>query len=210
MKENWLQPKGYVHMDIPFMGKSRNKLRGYILNKENIARHSFLPLIRREVVTHPFKINEDGRRKRKRKVRDLTYASHVDAAIFAYYAEQLQAKYEEFLLDHDMADVVTAYRKIKCENRRGNKCNIDIANDIFGYIKNALKTDKPLAVVTFDIKGFSYVNKSAYIMGEDAIHMQLRRCTNKLSKAITKAKNDVTSSIWKRLLMQYAKYGRIY
>jgi len=131
MEEKWLQTKGYVHMDIPFVGKSKQKLRGYVLNKEMIAHHSFLPLIRRQVVTYPYKLNESGKRKRKSKSRELTFASHVDAAIFAYYAEQLQEKYEEYLLEHNISDVVTAYRKLKREGRRGNKCNIDIANDIF-------------------------------------------------------------------------------
>lgn len=141
-------------MGIPFVGRSKAILRGYILNEEMIAKHSFLPLIRRDVIAYPFKINETGKRKRKCKTRELTFASHVDAAIFAYYAERLQGRYEEYLQNHNISAAVTAYRRIKCENRHGNKCNIDIANDIFKYIKENIRQNDPLAVVTFDIKGF--------------------------------------------------------
>jgi len=56
----------------------------------------------------------------------------------------------------------------------------------------------------------SYVKKSAAIIGEEAINRQLRRCSNKLSKAMKQAKKNVTLSIWQHLLMQYNKYGQIY
>ena len=53
-----------------------------------------------------------------------------------------------------MSDVVTAYRKIQCDNRVGNKCSIDFANEVFQHIKTKLSNDKELAVITFDIQRF--------------------------------------------------------
>lgn len=146
--------KMYVHLDTPFTPKQKKRLYSYITNKDAIAHHAFLPLIRRTVTTYPFKRNEEGKRKKKKKNRKLTFASHIDAAIFAYYAEKLQSDYENYIKGIGIGDVVTAYRKIKSESHKGNKCNIDFAYDVFSYIKENLTEDSPMDVITFDIKGF--------------------------------------------------------
>lgn len=153
-KKKWMQNKGYVHIDIPFTPKQRKWLYGYVTNREAIAHHAFLPLIRRNVKTYPFKRDIGGVRKRKTKSRKLTFASHIDAAIFAYYAEQLQTKYELYISKLQIGEVITAYRKIKSERHKGNKCNIDFAFDVFSYIRENVTETKPLDVITFDIKGF--------------------------------------------------------
>lgn len=152
--KKWMVNKGYTHLDAPFTPKQKRWLYSYVTNKDAIAHHAFLPLIRRTVKTYPFKRNEEGTRKKKKKKRKLTFASHIDAAIFTYYAEKLQADYENYIKGIGIGDVVTAYRKIKSESHKGNKCNIDFAYDIFSYIKENLTEDNPMDVVTFDIKGF--------------------------------------------------------
>lgn len=146
--------KGYTHLDAPFTPKQKLWLYSYVTNKDAIAHHAFLPLIRRTVTTHPFKLNEERTRKKKKKKRKLTFASHMDAAIFAYYAEKLQVDYENYIKRTGIGDVVTAYRKVKSESHKGNKCNIDFAYDVFSYIKENLTENSPMDVVTFDIKGF--------------------------------------------------------
>ncbi len=152
--KKWMVNKGYIHLDTPFTPKQKPWLYRYITNKDAIVHHAFLPLMRRTVKTYPFKHNEEGVRKKKKKIRKLTFASHIDAAIFAYYAEKLQADYEKYIKGIGIDDVVTAYRKIKSESHKGNKCNIDFAYDVFSYIKKNLTEDNPMDVVTFDIKGF--------------------------------------------------------
>ena len=146
--------KGYIHLDAPFTPKQKLWLYSYIINKDAITHHAFLPLIRRTVKTYPFKRNKEGIRKKVKKKRKLTFASHIDAAIFAYYAEKLQADYENYIKGIGIGDVVTAYRKVKSESHKGNKCNIDFAYDVFSYIKENLTEENPMDVVTFDIKGF--------------------------------------------------------
>jgi len=150
----WFKVKQYPHIGLPVVKADARKIVGYVSKHENIARHQFRPLIRRTVVTHPHRLTNNGTINRKRKERPLTYASHLDANIYAYYAHQLQLEYEKFINEERLSDVVVAYRKISCANGRGNKCNIDIADDVFRYIKNELAGGKEVAVITFDIKGF--------------------------------------------------------
>lgn len=153
-EKRWMRNKGYIHLDTPFTSKQKRWLYSYITNKEAIVHHAFLPLIRRTVKTYPFKRKDYGKRKRTEKKRELTFASHTDAAIFAYYAEQLQSEYEHYINNTGIDDVVTAYRKIKSDRHKGNKCNIDFAYDVFSYIKESLAVHDALDVITFDIKGF--------------------------------------------------------
>ena len=149
----WLKCKRYLHLDLPIEGAQRNRVLHYVQNPDTVAKHPFLPLIRRIVSTYRH-AQKDGKRVCKVKKRKLTYASHLDAAIFSYYAYDLQKKYEEYLRKHDLTDVVTAYRKIPCKSHAGNKSNIDFACDIFTYIKERLKKEREVAVITFDIQSF--------------------------------------------------------
>jgi hypothetical protein len=154
-KDKWLICKHYLHIDMPFGTRDMKHIREYVTNPENIARHPFLPLIRRVVKTYPYKHKNGASEKTMQpKIRELTFASHLDAVIYGYYAQSLQQKYEERLVEYCLEDVPTAYRRISDENGIHNKCNIEFARDVFNYIKNNLSTDTPLAVITFDIKGF--------------------------------------------------------
>lgn len=153
-KQEWFKCKRYIHLDIPIEGKQKNRILSYVQNPDAVSKHAFLPMIRRSLVSYPYRLDEKGERKCKPKKRLLTYASHEDSVIFAYYAYKLQIKYEEYLCQHDLGDVVTAYRKIACGRHAGNKCSIDYAYDVFSYIKNRLANDKTLAVITFDIQSF--------------------------------------------------------
>jgi hypothetical protein len=98
-KDKWLTCKHYLHIDKPFGIKDVKRVKCYVTNPVNIAKHPFLPLIRREVKTYPYKRDSGvGKRKIRKKIRDLTFASHIDAAIYGYYAQTLQQKYEDRLV----------------------------------------------------------------------------------------------------------------
>jgi hypothetical protein len=154
-EDKWLICKRYVHMDLPYTHKQYGKARAYVTNPDKVAHHAFLPLIRRVVKTFPYR-QKNGKPAPKKKVRNLTFASHFDAAIYGYYSKKLQDKYEEYLIENDIADVVTAYRKIPSERQdtKSGKCNIDFAYEVFSYISEQLKNRDDIAVITFDIKGF--------------------------------------------------------
>lgn len=177
MKSNWLVVKRYPHLDLPAEDKkSILSLMKYVLCKDNIAKHSFLPLIRRNIVTYPFKKKDDGKRKRTKKIRPITYASHSDSAIFSYYGFLLSKEYEKYVEEYNLNDVACAYRSIKCKSRQGNKCNIDIAKEVFDFIKEKMEDKENVSVITFDIKGFydnldHQILKQAWmkVMNEDSL-----------------------------------------
>lgn len=154
----WFKIKRYPHIGLPPEPKDTNKVISYITNSNKIAQHSFSPFIRRQVKSYRCTV-EDGceRKVFKKKIRNLTYASHWDSAIFAYYGHILQEKYELYIREHQFEDVPTAYRRIPCNPihpEYGNKCNIEIAKEVFDYIKSENQGGNDIAIITFDIKGF--------------------------------------------------------
>ena len=114
---DWLKCKRYVHMDLPYGINEEGKVLSYVSNPQAVRSHAFLPLIRRVVKTYRFKTDCGKRVRKDVKKRCLTFASHLDAAIFGYYANSLQKEYERKLRVLGLDDVVTAYRKIECVNR---------------------------------------------------------------------------------------------
>lgn len=151
----WFKLKRYPHIGLPIAPRQVAAVISYIKSPDKIAHHAFMPFIRREMISHPYRVNSDtGVKERKRKVRKLTYASHLDSAIFAYYALKLQKSYEVFVRKNHLENVAVAYRKIKCPNGGGNKCNIHIAGDVFQYVRSQLRKNKEVAIITFDIKEF--------------------------------------------------------
>ena len=110
----WIKLKRYPHIGLPISPRHVASIRKYVETPEKIASHAFMPFIRREMVSHPHSLNPDTNKKEpKRKVRELTYASHVDSVIFSYYADRLQHRYEDFVKKNHLDDVVVAYRKIR-------------------------------------------------------------------------------------------------
>ena len=61
-KLEWLKCKRYMHLDLPIEGKQRNRIISYVQNPKAVSKHAFLPLIRRTMVSYPYKINEEGKR----------------------------------------------------------------------------------------------------------------------------------------------------
>lgn len=151
-----LKSKHYIHFDLPLLSKAEiDKIEGAVKNTTYVGRHAFLPLICRKQITFPFRMNsQNGKKVFKKKVRTIMYASHHDAAIYSYYAYILQDQYEKFLDKEGLNDVSVAYRKIKKDNSKSGKCNIDIAKDVFDIISRRLDNGEDISVITFDVKGF--------------------------------------------------------
>lgn len=158
----WYKPKQYPHIGIP--STNHNATISYIKNKEKVAVHSFTPFIHKVISTNRYRkeYNSYGELKNngKRvncgvKNRDIYYANHLDSNIYAYYSSLLHENYEGILEARDLADVVTAYRKILLNLEQiGSKNNIHFADEVFSYIKNNASNDKELIAITFDIKNF--------------------------------------------------------
>ena len=159
-KKDWFRPKTYPHIGLPISYKDRGWVENYVTCSENIANHQFLPFIHKQISQRRFrkKTKRDGSRTKKRfkkiKPREIFYASHLDAQIYSYYADELRKKYEVILQDEGLENTVTAYRRIPVEDddTDRNKCNIDFAKEVFDFIKN-FEADK-FCVLALDIEGF--------------------------------------------------------
>lgn len=154
-KQDWLKIKRYNHIGEPLSLDNRHDIESYVRNENKIIQHAFFPLIKRDIKKYRLKKDETGKRKKRLKIRPICYATHLDSAIYSFYAAKIAKDYEAFLKKNHLTQNVTAYRKIKCDdkNNTGNKCNIDYAKEVFDYIYQNVKY-KELAVITFDIKGF--------------------------------------------------------
>lgn len=133
----------YLHFD-GIIEELTEALFKKITDPNFIKNYSFFPLIQRLTKTRLYKRNPvTGIRNITAKSRPISYASHFDALIYSWYAQQLNDYYEKFIVGSDINASVIAYRKL-------DKSNIDFAKEIFDYISSKEKT----VAIAFDIKGF--------------------------------------------------------
>ncbi len=125
--------KKYPHFDkiIRF-----SEVESYVSNTKMVEKHSFFPLVHYIKVAHRYKPeyvdeNETDLHKQhiKNKPRDIMYAAHVDAYIYRYYADQLNAAYDRMAGKRHIDAVAIAYR----DNKR-KLSNIQFAADVFTFI----------------------------------------------------------------------------
>ncbi len=170
----WLKTKGYLHLSPSLkIGENWRTYKRQIENKEFVAKYAFYPLIHGLIKERKFKkadekkhstngrahkhvLEKCGSTEQTSKIRPLHYASHYDALIYGYYANLLNAKYEDKLSVHpELFKCVTAYRKIKIdETSDRGKSTIHFAKEVFDEIESRSSNDRKVAVLTFDIKGF--------------------------------------------------------
>ena len=79
--------KKYPHFDSII---SYNKVQSYVENPDRILSHSFFPFIHYQI---KFTKYNGKKRQRKEKIRDISYASHIDGYIYKYYGEKLNESY---------------------------------------------------------------------------------------------------------------------
>lgn len=156
--KDWLKLKKYPHFSKPFEPKDIPRIRAYVSNPSKIVQHRFFPFIHYTIVEKRFRRNKsthfkrDEKRTPKKKCRQIFYADHLDAQIFAYYGylinQQLQRIYET---NPSLNASVIAYRSIEFDKDR-NKCNIDFAKEVFDFIKSS--STLKISVLCFDVKSF--------------------------------------------------------
>jgi RNA-directed DNA polymerase len=140
MANDPLRARGYLHIDEP---PTRSAIAAAVSNPERVAQWSFFPLITN------IRIIRKLRRKGnsfvvKEKRRSISYASHRDAALYAYYAEKLTRLYEQRLRKLQLDHVVTAFRT------GDGRCNIHFAHEAFEWIDG----NRPCVALAYDISGF--------------------------------------------------------
>lgn len=167
-ENNWLKNRGYLHLTNQLNTSSnRNRLVSLVKNKRFISTYAFYPLIHgtikeRRYKQHPEKEKgikshsyktEEGTKLNSKK-RPLHYATHLDAAIFAYYSNLILKKYDEYLKDRPtLSSSITAYRKIRKDDEEKGKSTINFAHDAFEEIKRRANKEDSV-VLKFDIKSF--------------------------------------------------------
>ena len=165
-EHKWLRKKGYLHITPQIdVDGHRCELLAKLRNKNFIAQYAFYPLIHAAInerkykrIPHSFDRAHSyilGEKYfRTAKSRPLHYATHMDALIFGYYAEQLNDKYEERLrLYPELSDCIIAYRKIPSGIPEKNKGTMHFAKDVFKEIECRSLSDA-CSVLMFDIKSF--------------------------------------------------------
>lgn len=80
----------------------------------------------------------------KNKVRPIALVAHRDALIYATYSGKLEEPYEEYLSNHNLERVPTAYRK------KLKHANINAAKEVFDFIVDSEKC----WIIKGDFQGF--------------------------------------------------------
>jgi len=163
MEDEWLKFKKYPHIGRPLTRKKdSDKVKKYVTDSENIAKHKFVPLLHRTLTQRKYRPvkngpkNKSGKRQRivgNKKERHIYFPSHLDSIIYSFYSHFLTKSYEEFLKDKPYGSVAVAYRKIPIGNgKSGNKSNVEFAFEAFEFIEN--NKHRKLSVIVADVTSF--------------------------------------------------------
>lgn len=163
--EDWFKDRGYPHFThrTPLTDKA-NILR-YISNPIKVSKHSFSPLLLKTLSQRRYKLSTFGKIEKRShkilsngiiksniKIREILYATHIDAHIYSYYAQEiLSNKYEKYLESNThVSNVISAYRQIPTLCKTKYKNNAHFAKDVFDEIK----IRQNCVALAFDIENF--------------------------------------------------------
>lgn len=139
--------KGYEHFDHRFdFPKRKEEIHRIVSDPAKVATHSFLPLIKILIKTPRFRYQENEKEYGlETKVRPISFASHFDTYLYAWYSFVLTKKYQSYIHNNGIADCVLAYR-----TDLNGKCNIQFSKEVFDYIK----AKRNCTAIALDIKGY--------------------------------------------------------
>jgi len=171
----WYRPRGYRHFD-PLV--DWHVALNCVSEPKRVISHSFLPLLSYAKQIPRY---DPNLHKVVTKDRQIAYASHMDAQIFAYYAHLLADPYEKELRRENLSDCVIAYRSID------RKSNIEFAAEVFAAIENMGNC----VALGLDITGFfDHINHAvlkqlwSYLLMQNTTTLPLDHY--KVFKALTK------------------------
>ncbi|ALM58355.1 reverse transcriptase domain-containing protein [Staphylococcus equorum] len=120
--------KNYLHFDKRI---SFDKVKNYVTNPSQIARHSFLPLIQYIYSFEKYVSKApSNNRPIRTKERSIMYAGHLDNFIYKYYADYLNSHYYNYICKKlSIDECIIAYR-----NNKPRKSNIDFAAEVINQI----------------------------------------------------------------------------
>ena len=136
---SWYKSRGYPHFDLPLGCRRAVDL---VSDPDRVTSHAFFPFLHFTMVDRRYK---PAKRKVVPKKREIYYAAHADAHIFAYYAHLLNQRYEVALERRAIGEMVLAYRQLG-----DGRCNIQFAGEAFGIIAEMGNCD----AIALDVEGF--------------------------------------------------------
>lgn len=167
LNTEWKKYKKFTHFDIlKKFWDSQEKINFFenLFDSQNIISHNFWPFIRYNSIEKKFTLYKNDTPNdnyyyeepikwnlfwHKKKVRPITYASHIDSYIYSYYSYLLWIEYEKFLTRNWIWENIIAYRSIK-NSIWIWKNNINFILDAFWDIINC----KNCIVIALDISSF--------------------------------------------------------
>ena len=136
---HWYKSRHYLHFDTPVGIKKASKI---VTDPSSVAKHSFYPFLSYQISSTKI-YKDEGQIRYKEKNRPISFASHVDSHIYAYYCHMLSERYEEEIKNSNLSEVVLAFRQL-------GKSNINFANEAFLKIQSFGEC----SAICFDISGF--------------------------------------------------------
>lgn len=134
---SWWRDTSYRHFGPVY---DLATVRSVVESPDAVARHAFWPFVRYDKRSRRFDYKTGTP---SYKIRAVQYPAHLDANIFAYYAEQLSPLYESQLRALGLTDHVTAYRVL-------GRSSVDFAAEAFAWIRD----HAPCDVYCFDVSQF--------------------------------------------------------
>lgn len=228
-QKDWFKDRGYPHFTNKTPMSIRKNVERYVANPKKVSHHSFSPLIFKEIKQRRYKLsdfkgelkrshkkNKNGKVISNTKIREILYATHIDAHIYSYYTQQIiTPKYEGHLKKNILlSDSITAYRQIETDDKLKFKNNVHFAKDVFDEIK---RRENCVALV-LDIENFfpSLNHKKlklawAKILGFKTLpkeHFNLFKATTRFSYVKLKDLKTKKGHFDEKELAKYRKEGQ--
>ncbi|SHM54437.1 reverse transcriptase domain-containing protein [Mucilaginibacter sp. OK098] len=117
---------------------------------KSIQTHSFTPFVKILTKTPRYRYQEDKAcYSLDTKIRPISFASHFDSYIYAFYAFALTEKYQEYIRSKDFHESVIAYR-----TDLNGQCNIQFAKEAFNRVQERISKTQTCSAIALDITGY--------------------------------------------------------
>lgn len=228
-EKDWFKDRGYPHFTNKTPMSIRQNIKRYVTNHKKVAKHAFSPLIFKEIKQRRYKVSDfngvqkrshkkikDGKVVSNTKIREILYATHLDAHVYSYYAQQIiTPKYEAYLKqDTLLSNAITAYRQIETDDKVKFKNNVHFAKDVF----NEIKRRENCVALVLDIENFfpSLNHKKlklawAKILGHKTLpkdHFNLFKATTRFSYVKLKDLKTKNGHFDEKELAKHKKEGK--
>ena len=140
MSLDWFKSRGYRHFDLPVGETFARK----VMNPNFVLKHSFLPLLHYMKSEKRYKkCSKTGMRTITSKDRPIKYASHRDACILSFYANEMNTLLDAHYVAEGLSNNVLAYRAL-------GRGNYDFSAEVLAFAK----TNAPVTILAFDVSSF--------------------------------------------------------